>query len=99
MRGKYYFENEYEKIYAMQIIEWEIERLFDENLDEVELCQYDISPFQLCEVLEGLGWGEDYSEYNKENLWCKYSKENKKMLVMANVDTFSLQLIQCEEEE
>lgn len=99
MRGKYYFENEYEKIYAMQIIEWEIKRLFEENLGEVELCQYDISPFQLSEILEGLGWEEDYSEYNKENLWYKYSKENKTILVMANVDTFSLQLIQCEEDE
>lgn len=99
MRGKYNFENEYEKIYLTRTIEREIEKLFNKNLDEVELCQYDISPAQLREVLEALGWGEDYSEYDKENLWRKYSKENKKILVTANVETFSLQLIQCEEEE
>lgn len=100
MRGKYDFEDKNELYYWMDAIEPALCMLESDKLDEVDYSKYDLSPCLLGKVLEALGYEEGESEFCKENLYVNYynTVTHQKILLCADIETFSLALISCNDE-
>lgn len=100
MRGQWHLTKFEKKIYPL-IIKWHIMRLENEIVDKVEFTRMNINPYQLQEMLEDMGYYQDYFETNgwEQDCWAGYKKEGHTPITIFSCGmTFDLTLYRSDED-
>ena len=96
MRGEYHLTPA-EYAQWLPQIEADVNAILNDNSEEIDYSTTDLNPFQLGELLEGIGWEEDDVDTNgwQQDRWAFYTHpdRNDKIHIFSCGITFELKLL------
>lgn len=102
-RGYYGFKNEIEYLSYKNIISVIVKSLTDDTaLDGIELTNIDVSPAQVIDIVEELGWYRVERSQDRDTRWEYFENDTypgKMMSLVSDIDLFSLTIDVFDKEE
>lgn len=102
-RGHYGFQDVIERLSYRNIISIIVNSLIDNtDLDSVELTHIDISPAQVIDIVEELGWYRIERSQDRDTRWEYFENDaypGKMMSLVSDIDLFSLTMDVFDKEE
>ena len=102
-RGHYGFQNEYEHCSYKHVMTVIVNSLIT-NIDQdgIELTHIDISPTQVKDILDELGWERYEGDRDRDTIWEYFYHEDyptKMMSLITDIDLFSMTIDIVDREE